>query len=72
MTDPSTITIQVNGSDHEIPEAVSVTELLVGLGLAGQAVAVEVNRDLVPKRDHEARALKAGDQVELVTLVGGG
>jgi thiamine biosynthesis protein ThiS len=35
-------------------------------------VAVEVNCDLVPRRSFEATALKEGDQIEIVTLVGGG
>jgi sulfur carrier protein len=35
-------------------------------------VAVERNRDLVPRAQHAACALEAGDRVEIVTLVGGG
>jgi thiamine biosynthesis protein ThiS len=34
--------------------------------------AVEVNRMLVPKRRHEQHMLLEGDQVEIVTFVGGG
>jgi thiamine biosynthesis protein ThiS len=35
-------------------------------------VAVEVNRELVPRRNFEATQLQEGDHVEIVTLVGGG
>ncbi|MGB2938329.1 MAG: sulfur carrier protein ThiS, partial [Phycisphaerae bacterium] len=35
-------------------------------------IAVEVNRELVPRSRHGARALAEGDAVEIVTLVGGG
>jgi thiamine biosynthesis protein ThiS len=40
--------------------------------LGGAACAVEVNRQLVPKKQHESQELKDGDSVEIVTLVGGG
>jgi thiamine biosynthesis protein ThiS len=33
---------------------------------------VEVNRSLVPRRERDARELRDGDVVEIVTLVGGG
>ena len=52
--------------------ATTVAELVEELGLAGQAVAVEVNRAIVPKRSHGETVLRPGDAVEVVTLVGGG
>ena len=65
--------ITLNGRAHALtkPEA-SVVELLAQLGLAGQACAVEVNGELVPKRLHAQHGVRAGDTVEVVTLVGGG
>jgi len=36
------------------------------------AFAVEVNRRVVPRRDHAATLLQDGDSIEIVTLVGGG
>ena len=61
----------VNGKPMET-DATRVAELVEALGLTGQAVAVEVNREVVPKRRHGEAALREGDTVELVTLVGGG
>jgi len=61
----------INGQPQRI-EATTVRELVVALGLGEQAVAVEVNREVVPKRLHEDTPLKDGDTIELVTLVGGG
>ncbi len=63
--------LTVNGETKDV-EARTVGELLERLGLAGQAVAVEVNRRVVPRRQHETTELSDGDAVELVTLVGGG
>lgn len=66
------ITICVNGQPREAPEGATVAALLAEAGLAGKPVAVEVNRNLVPARRHAEQTLAEGDQVEIVTLVGGG
>lgn len=63
--------LTINGQVQDV-EADRVDTLLAALGFAGQAVAVELNKDVVPKRDHAATELREGDVLELVTLVGGG
>ena len=63
--------LTLNGQQQKT-QATTVRQLIVELGFADRAVAVEVNKDLVPKREHERTTLHEGDQVELVTLVGGG
>ena len=63
--------ITLNGETRELA-ATRVDELVEALGLTGQAVAVELNQQVVRKRDHAATPLKEGDVVEVVTLVGGG
>jgi thiamine biosynthesis protein ThiS len=64
--------LMVNGQEQELPGDATVRDLVVLLGLAKAAVAVEVNRQLVPHRQHQSTALQPGDRVEVVTLVGGG
>jgi sulfur carrier protein len=64
--------IQVNDQPTELPAGATVSDLLTQLALPGTRVAVEVNRALVRRADHPATALKDGDLVEVVTLVGGG
>jgi thiamine biosynthesis protein ThiS len=65
--------LTLNGDDYALPDDDwTVTDLIEHLGLGGQAVAVEVNRQLVPKRRHDQTDLADGDVVEVVTLVGGG
>jgi sulfur carrier protein len=67
------LTLTVNGKAEEHDaDALTVTQLLAHHDLSSQPVAVEVNRQLVPKRDHGTTTLQPGDTVELVTLVGGG
>jgi thiamine biosynthesis protein ThiS len=63
--------LQVNGEAQKT-DAATVEDLIKELGLAGQAVAVEVNQSVVPKKQHGEATLNDGDTVELVTLVGGG
>lgn len=64
--------LTVNGNHHETQGSLTVRELVESLGLGKAAVAVELNRDVVPRKAHETTTLKEGDVLELVTLVGGG
>ncbi|CAN5901643.1 thiazole synthase [soil metagenome] len=66
------MTILLNGETREFPEAITVAEALQQLGLRPEQVAVEVNRQLVPRARHAETPLASGDEVEVVTLVGGG
>lgn len=66
------IAIRLNGEERPVPEGRTVRDLLDDLGFKGRAVAVEINRELVPKRMHPQTTLRDGDVVEVVTLVGGG
>lgn len=66
------VRIVVNGEPLEVPAALRVTDLLERLGLASRPLAVEINREVVPRRQLGERTLAAGDQLEIVTLVGGG
>lgn len=65
-------TITVNEEPRTFPDPLTVADLLAQLGKDAKKLAVEVNRDLVPRTEHAGRALKSGDAVEIVTLVGGG
>ncbi len=66
------IRIKVNGGERDIPAGTSVSALLLILGIEGRRIAVELNREIVPKSEHVKRVLAEGDQLEIVTMVGGG
>jgi sulfur carrier protein len=66
------MTIVVNGEPRTVAENTTITQLLEELKLGKAACAVEVNRTLIPKPKHPAQTLAEGDQIEIVTLVGGG
>ncbi len=64
--------ILFNGQPHETPQPITVAVLLEQLQLEPRRVAVEVNQCLVPRETHATHVLRDGDQLEVVTLAGGG
>ena len=64
--------IQLNGERYELPDGQSVADLLQRLELTGRRLAVELNRDIVPRSQHAATVLVEGDQIEIVHVIGGG
>lgn len=64
--------IFVNGQTRDVPDRISVAELLGQLEMEARHVAVEVNLELVPRAGHAEHRLADGDRLEIVTLVGGG
>lgn len=68
---PSPITIELNGEPRSLPAPLTVHELLALLALSAPRLAVELNRELLPRGDFERR-LADGDRLEIVTFVGGG
>ena len=65
------MTITVNGESRELPEATTLRALVQTFKLTPEKVAIELNRRLV-KSDKYDSLLKAGDEIEIVTFVGGG
>ena len=63
--------ITTNGEAATIEE-LTVQEYLLSLGIDPRRVAVELNRDILPKAQYEATRLKDGDCLEIVHFVGGG
>ncbi len=66
------IRIQVNGKGREVAAGSTLADLVEAHGLRPEQVAIELNEALVARDRREATALREGDRVELVTLVGGG
>lgn len=64
--------IEVNGEAHEVADGTTVRALLIELGLGDTLVAVERNRDIVPRAEHPEAVIADGDQLEIVHFVGGG
>ena len=64
--------IRVNGQCQEQEQSLSVASLLEKLSLDPRRVAVELNRRLLPRAQFGRTALSENDELEIVTLVGGG
>jgi thiamine biosynthesis protein ThiS len=69
---PVELEITVNGSPMRLPEGSSVADLLERLRVSTPRVAVERNREIVPKARYPETRLSSGDVFEVVELVGGG
>ena len=67
------IEIVVNGQPRLVSEGSSLADLLRQLGLAERSrLAIERNREVVPRARLADTALALGDRIEIVTFVGGG
>jgi thiamine biosynthesis protein ThiS len=64
--------ISVNGEIRELDEEVSLNRLLELFSLPSQRVAIELNREVVRKKDWENVIVKDDDRIEIVHFVGGG
>jgi thiamine biosynthesis protein ThiS len=69
MNHPMTIT--VNGNEQDLTDGTTVYDLIAQHQLTPQKVAIELNRRLLRTEKYDT-VLKAGDEVEIVTFVGGG
>lgn len=74
MTDSTanSILLQVNGDTKACPCNTNLPTFLASLGLNPRLVAVEYNGEILHRQYWETTQLKADDQLEIVTIVGGG
>ncbi|MEI4804395.1 sulfur carrier protein ThiS [Bacillus sp. FJAT-51639] len=65
--------LKVNGRQVDVSSDIkTVADLLIHLGLETKIVVVERNQDILQKEDHQDTSVFEGDQIEIVTFVGGG
>lgn len=64
--------IILNGETREIPDQTSAAGLLETLGLARRRLALEINREIVPRSRFDEHMIRPGDRVEIVHAIGGG
>jgi sulfur carrier protein len=63
--------IKVNGEHYEC-QAANVSELTQHLRLNLGQIAIERNREIVPRSRYAEVALNEGDEIEIVRFIGGG
>ncbi len=68
--------IKLNGREEDIPlqprQSCTIQDLLLKKGIRPEAVAVELNVDIIHRSEYSQTCLKEGDAVEIVRFVGGG
>ena len=66
------MTIRLNGDPHDLPEPLTVSELLSRLEIDSRRVAVELNMVVLKRHTFDTTTINEGDEVEIVNFVGGG
>lgn len=66
------MTLQINGEDKTYDGPLTLASLIAKMGLKSDRVAVELNRDIVPRDQWDKTNLSEGDCLEIVHFVGGG
>ena len=66
------VRVRVNGTERSFPDGTSVRDLLSILEVSTPRVAVERNREILPKASYGSTPLEEGDELEVVEFVGGG
>jgi sulfur carrier protein len=64
--------IILNGQERSFEAPLTIAGLLREMDLGERRVAVEVNREIIPRSQHGAHELKDNDRVEVVFAIGGG
>lgn len=63
----------INGKDHDdLPEGLTLAGLLAHLELPERKIAVERNREVVPKSEYAETQLANHDELEIIHFIGGG
>ncbi len=66
------IEIELNGEPRQVPVQHTLEALVDALSLTGQALALAVNRNVVPRQQWPQRELQPQDKVDIVRAIGGG
>ena len=64
--------VVINGETKEISKQFSLLELLKEFSLPSERIAIELNREVVRKKDWESILVNEADKIEIVHFVGGG
>ena len=64
--------IIVNGEPREVAAGLTAAQLVDLLELGGRRLAMEINREILPRSQYAEHVLRAGDHIEIVQAIGGG
>lgn len=69
---PTAIQIIVNGEARAVTAGLTAAQLVDLLELGGRRLAMEINREILPRSQYTGHALRDGDRIEIVQAIGGG
>ena len=64
--------ITINGIEKNYTSSFTLEALLIKLGHANKKVAVEVNKEIIPRSQLKNKLVVDGDKIEIINAVGGG
>ena len=66
------IKIKINGKDQSINDNSKISDLLRNLKIPMKKVAIELNQEIIDKKNINKIILKKNDKIEIVHFIGGG
>lgn len=66
------IEVTINGEVQQLPANLSLGQWLADQGLGNRRLAVELNRQVIPRSQFPTLYLQSGDNLEIVHAIGGG
>lgn len=72
LTTSEPLEVKINGREQEVPAGLDLVRLIERLGLKGDRIAIEVNREIIKRDRWAAYRVQSGDVIEIVHFVGGG
>ena len=66
------IKIKINGKINKIDDKTKLSDLVKNLNVPLKKVAIELNREIVDKKNLNKINLKVNDKIEIVHFIGGG
>ena len=66
------ITIYINGKKKLVNIGISLQDILIMLNIKKNFIAVEVNKEVIPKSLYSSKKILDGDNIEILQMIGGG
>ena len=64
--------IIINGSQHSCPPDANLSGLLQLLEMQDKKIALEINKEVIPRGEYDSYTLNEGDAIEIIQAIGGG
>ena len=66
------ITVFINGKENSIPLNSTINDMLKTLNIQSLSIAIAINRNVVPKKEHHTFIIEDNSSIEIIKAVGGG